>query len=181
MKLNRTDLTRLLAMTMKAEAEAEVERADAEVRRLAAEFRAAAVERAAKLWARGLEAVAEMTGKPLHGTCTYRLYEDTSPASSACVIFSDGEKAYEGDVRIVVHVPVLTRQLIALREQWEQALATWSRAHSRDLRIGALSKDVRDEIIKVALSSDCGAELLAAAKKVVANIKVPNVEEQKEG
>lgn len=169
-KLNRTDLTKLLASVMQAEAEQAVQAAEADVVAARDAFHAQVIRLARSDRA---DLLAHLDGD-LTARCTYRIYEDGDEplGDRASVIFSDGDQEYESDNRVTVRV-VIDGKLVLLREQWEAAVSVLRAARARDTRVSAIKDDVRRDIIKAALDTPEGAELLAAAKKCVAVIEVP--------
>ena len=174
-KLTRADAVKLVAAEMIALAAGDVNACFARVEEYCDDFRTVVVDLAISEHNSMLSEALDAIGagfSSLHGVTTYRVYDDgTDSGTSAQVIFSDDQKTYEARMRIAVSVQ-LDDSALELRRGWRTALYALKAARERDLRVGAMTKEAREVLIKAALdSSDEGIAVVAAIRSLAAMLK----------
>lgn len=169
-KLNRTDVARLIALQVQDQLERDVVASIEAVQQQREAFERVATTAAHSLYRDLLRHATDAYGL-LVGKVHYECTVDQPGGDCVQVTFSDSERGYDGRCFFTCNVPMDEEMTIA-RDAWHSALKVEAICRARDARMSALQKDARDEIIKAALAAEGGKELLAAAKKVAAVVVV---------
>jgi hypothetical protein len=165
MKLNRTDLTKLIVMQLQAQAEEALVEAKDEVERLRRRFEQECCQAAQADFG---HVVWSITDSPFV-RCLTTVALDDPDTDTVRVCFSDAERSYEGDFRWTVAVKA-TPQVKLARKNLRSGMIRLQVALRRDHRASAMKDDARKEIILAALKGEGGAELLTAAKKIAVSV-----------
>jgi len=174
MKLNRADAVKLVAASMIELAANDVAACEAALIEARTEFfeNAVAIVRSTHFQLLG-EVCGDLgrTVESLHASCTYRVYAAGSDSGDTVeVVFSDCQQSFDSKFRIVLSAKLGT--LSHARDRWLAAIMNLERAADRDLRVGAMSKEARDLLIKAALNdSDEGKAVVASIKALSASLK----------
>lgn len=173
-KLSRADAVKLVAAELQASASVDAEQAEQKVIDARRAFKRAVIGYARRRYELMLTDIATAVGSPMgvHGNCIYNVYADGSNTGSVAeVVFADDERAYESKARVAVQVP-LDDEAKRLRDDWLRAIRARDAAAGRDTRVGAMTKEARDQLIKAALSGSAeGQEVLRAVKALADKVR----------
>ena len=175
LKLSRADAVALVAKQIAEDAADEVSKCERELIRARDRFRSYVGNLALSHYCETLERLADAVQLAnvgdLHQHVPYNVYVDgTHSGDVAEVVFADHAQTYEARVRVALRVQ-LDDDAIEYRTDWLAAMVDLRNARERDLRVGAMKKEARDELIKAALDSPEGAALLVAVKALSATMK----------